>query len=330
MRRREFITLIGSAAAALLIATRVEPAGAQSTVTPKRLGVLSGFGCRSGSFQQRLAELGWIEGRTLTIDCVSMVSQDPDQLTLLATELVARQPAVLAASPSSYVRALKQATATIPIVMQSTPNPVENGLVTNLPRPEANVTGTAQSGADNISKRLQLLKQMLPGLARLAIIWWAGNNPLFTELATKNANTAASTLGFAWQAFSATVPEDYDRIFAQLAAEGFDAAYVPPAPLSYANLTRIAELGRRHRVPTLADHPIFAKNGFLLTYGDDPNRNFVRSAEYVDKILRGSKPADLPVEQTTTFELVINLKTAKDLGLTVPPTLLAIASEIIE
>src|ERR1700681_66500 len=242
MRRREFITLIGAAAAAWFLAACVEPAGAQSTVTPKRLGVLSGFGCRSGSFQQRLAELGWIEGRTLTIDCVSMVSPDPDQLTLLATELVARQPHVLAASPSSYVKALKQATATIPIVMQSTPNPVENGLVTNLPRPEANVTGTAQSGADNISKRLQLLKQMLPGLGRLAIIWWAGNNPLFTELATKNANTAASTLGFAWQAFSAAVPEDYDRIFAQLAAEGFDAAYVPPAPLSYANLTRIAEL----------------------------------------------------------------------------------------
>jgi len=126
------------------------------------------------------------------------------------------------------------------------------------------------------------------------------------------------------------VPEDYDRIFARLAAEGFDAAYVPPGPQSYANLTRIAELGRRHRVPTLGDHPIFAKNGFLLTYGDDPNRNSVRSAEYVDKILRGAKPGDLPVEQTTTFELVINLKTANELGLTVPPELLALATEVIE
>jgi putative ABC transport system substrate-binding protein len=214
--------------------------------------------------------------------------------------------------------------------MLSTPSPVETGLVTNLARPEANVTGTAQSGADNTSKRLQMLKQMLPTLARLAVIWRAGSDPLFTELATKDANAAASRLGFAWQTFYAAAPEDFDKIFAQLEAEGFDAAYVPPGPLSYANLTRTGELGRRHRVPTLSDHPIFAKNGFLLTYGEDSNRNAARAAEYVDKILRGSKPGDLPVEQPTTFELVINLKTANELGLTVPPELLALATEVIE
>ena len=139
---------------------------------------MSGFGCSGGAFTRRLAELGWIEGRTLTRDCVSTVSSDPDQLTLLATELVARRPDVLAASPTAYVRALKQATPTIPIVMLSTPSPVETGLVTNLARPEANVTGTAQSGADNTSKRLQMLKQMLPTLARLAVIWRAGSDPL--------------------------------------------------------------------------------------------------------------------------------------------------------
>jgi len=178
---------------ALAITMRGEPADAQSTVPPKRLGVLSGFGCGRGSLSQRLAELGWIDGRTLTIDCVSTV--DTDQLTLLATELVARRPDVLAASPTAYVRALKQATATIPIVMISTPSPVEMGLVTNLPRPEANITGTAQSGADNTSKRLQLLKQMLPSLARLAIILRAGADTLFAEIVTKDATAAASTLG---------------------------------------------------------------------------------------------------------------------------------------
>jgi putative ABC transport system substrate-binding protein len=327
MRRREFITLIGNAVAAWPTVARGEPAGAQSTVPPKRLGVLSGFGCGGGIIRQRLAELGWIEGRTLMIDCVSTVS--PDQLTRLATELVARRPDVLTASPTTYVMAL-QATATIPIVMQSTPNPVEVGLVTNLPRPEANVTGTAQSGADNISKRMGLLKQMLPRLQRLAAIWWARGDPIFIEQATKEATAAAGALGFAWQAFSADGPEDYDRIFARLAAEGFDAAYVLPGPLSYANITRIVELGRRYRVPTLGDHPIFARNGFLLSYGDDPTRNLVRSAEYVDKLFRGSKPGDLPVEQTTIFELVINLKAAKELDLTVPPTLLALATEVIE
>jgi len=192
MRRREFITLIGNAVAAWPTVARGEPAGAQSTVPPKRLGVLSGFGCGGGIIRQRLAELGWIEGRTLMIDCVSTVS--PDQLTRLATELVARRPDVLTASPTTYVMALKQATATIPIVMQSTPNPVEVGLVTNLPRPEANVTGTAQSGADNISKRMGLLKQMLPRLQRLAAIWWARGDPIFIEQATKEA-TAAASLG---------------------------------------------------------------------------------------------------------------------------------------
>jgi putative ABC transport system substrate-binding protein len=329
MRRREFITLLGGAAAAWPISTRVEPAGAQSTVPPKRLGFLAAFSCiLRGSFHQRLAELGWIEGRTLTIDCVSPVS--PDQLTLLATELVERRPDVLVAGPTPYVLALKQATATIPIVMISTPNPVEIGVVTNLPRPEANVTGTAQSGADNTSKRLSLLKQMLPGLARLAIIFRVGIDPVFAEVLTKEANAAAITLGFAWQAFRADGPEDYDKIFVRLAAEGFDAVYVPPGPQSYANITGIAELARRHRVPTLGDHPAFAKNGFLLTYGDDPNRNLMRAAEYVDKLFRGSKPGDLPVEQPTTFELVINLKTAKELGLTVPPTLLALATEVID
>jgi putative tryptophan/tyrosine transport system substrate-binding protein len=330
MRRREFITLIGAAAAAWLIVGSVEPEVAQSSVPPKRLGILSGFGCEAGPFLRRLAQLGWIERRTLTVDCVSTVSAEPDQLTLLATGLVARRPDVLAASPTSYVRALKQATATIPIVMVSTPNPVEAGLVTNLPRPESNVTGTAQSGADNTSKRLQLLKQMLPGLTRLAIIWPTPGDPLFIEIATKDATAAASTLGFTLQAFRVAVSEDYDRVFAQLTAEGFDAAYVPPGPLSYTNQTHIAELGRRHRVATLSDHPIFAKNGFLLTYGEDPARNGVRSAEYVDKILRGSKPGDLPVEQPTTFELVVNLKTAQELGLTVPPTLLALATQVIE
>src|SRR5260370_27283250 len=177
MRRREFITLIGVAASAWSLAAHVEPAGAQSTVAPKRLGSLSGFGC-SGTLPRRLAELGWIEGRTLTLDCVATISSPaPDQLTLLANELVARRPNVLAASPSTYVRALKQATATIPIVMLSTPDPVEAGLVTNLPRPEANVTGTAQSGADNTSKRMQMVKQMEPGLPRLATICGAKTHP---------------------------------------------------------------------------------------------------------------------------------------------------------
>ena len=132
---------------------------------------------------------------------------------------------------------------------------------------------------------------MLPGLARLAIIWWARGDPAFIERATKEATAAASTLGFALQAFSVAVPEDYASIFARLTAEGFDAAYVPPGPFSYASLTRIAELGRRYRVPTLGDHPIFAKNGFLLTYGDEPNRNWFAQPSTLTSYFAAQSPA---------------------------------------
>jgi putative tryptophan/tyrosine transport system substrate-binding protein len=328
--RREFIALIGSAAV-WLIATCVEPAGAQNTEPPKRLGVMSFLACGRGALHQRLAELGWVEGRTLTIDCVSSLSQDPEQLTLLATELVGHRPDVLVAVPPTFIRALKQATSTIPIVMASTSNPVEAGLVTNLARPEANVTGLAWTGADNTAKRIGLLKQMLPRLARLAVIRRRlGSSPQIAELLTKDANAAASTFGFAWQDFTADVPEDFDNIFAQLAAEGFDAVYVQPSSLLYPNLTHIVELARRHRMPTFSDHSYLAKHGFLLTYGSDPDRDFARAAEYVDKILRGTKPGDLPIELPTTFDLVINLKTAKELGIAVPPALLAIATEVVE
>ena len=215
--------------------------------------------------------------------------------------------------------------------MASTTNPVEAGLVTNLARPEANVTGLAWTGADNTAKRIGLLKQMLPRLARLGVIRRRlGSTPQIAELYTKDANAAASALGFTWQAFTADVPKDFDSIFAQLAAEGFDAVYVQPSSLLYPNLTHIVELARRHRMPTLSDHSYLAKHGFLLTYGSDPDRDFARAAEYVDKILRGSKPGDLPIELPTTFDLVINLKTAKELGIAVPPALLAIATEVVE
>jgi putative ABC transport system substrate-binding protein len=327
--RREFITLIGGATAVWFLAACVGPAGAQSAVPPKRLGFLNSFACVSGGvIEERLRELGWILGRTLVIDCLYMAS--PDQSALLAAELVARRPDVLAGYTHLEIRALKQATATIPIVMFSTPSPVEMGLVTNLPRPEANVTGVAQSGADNTSKRIDLLKRMLPALARLAIILRAGGNPEYNDQVFKDVAAAASTLGIAWQAFYPAVPDDFDNIFARLEAEGFDAAYLPPGPLSIMNMKRIAELAQRHRVPTLGDFSIFAKNGFLLSYGNDLSSNFVRAAEYVDKILRGAKPGDLPIEQPTKFELVINSKTAKALGITIPPQLLAIADEVVE
>src|SRR6478752_3284861 len=201
---------------AVAMATCCSLATAQNTTAPpKRLGFLSGFGCSTdaypSSLRRRLTELGWISGQTLIVDCVS--TDYPDQASALVAELVARRPDVLAAQPADYVRALKQATATIPIVMVTTPNPVDSGLVTNLARPEANVTGVVSSGRDVAAKRIGLLKRLLPRLAKLAVIERKGGEADVKAQLEKDVTDAATKLGFTWQAFYPAAPEEYDAIF---------------------------------------------------------------------------------------------------------------------
>jgi putative ABC transport system substrate-binding protein len=318
---------------AVAMATCPSLATAQNTIaSAKRLGFLSGFGCSTDAYpsavRRRLAELGWINGQTLILDCVSTVA--PDQAGTLAAELVARRPDVLAAQPADYVRALKQATATIPIVMVTTPNPVESGLVTNLARPEANVTGVVSSGREVAAKRIELLKRLLPRLAKLAVLERKGEDSVVHAQLEKDIADAAAKLGFTWQAFQPGKQEDYDAIFARLAAEGFDAAYVEPGPLLDANQTHVAQLAMRHRVPTVGDYPYHVENGLLLAYGEDANRLNERAAEYIDKILRGAKPGDLAIERPFKFDLAVNLKTAKALGILVPETILRFANKVIK
>jgi putative ABC transport system substrate-binding protein len=243
--------------------------------------------------------------------------------------LVARRPDVLAAQPIDYVRALKQATVAIPIVMVTTPNPVESGLVGNLARPEVNVTGVMSSGREVAAKRIGLLKRLLPRLAKLAVIERKGGDAVVHAQLEKDVTEAATKLGFVWQAFYPAAPEDYDAIFARLAAEGFDAAYVEPGPLLDANQTRIAGLAMRHRIPTVGNYPYHAENGLLLAYGESADPLNERAAEYIDKILRGAEPADLPIEGPIKFNLVVNLKTAKGLGLPIPESFLLLADKVI-
>ena len=211
---------------------------------PKRLGFLSGFGCSTDAYpsalRRRLAELGWTNGQSLIVDCVSTVN--PDQVGKLVAELVARQPDVLAAQPTDYVRALKQATATIPIVMVATPNPLESGLVPNLVRPGANVSGTVSSGRDVATKRIALLKRLVPRSAKLAVIGRAGGDAVVRAQLENDFTALAEDQGFTWQAFYPVAVADYDAIFARLAAEGFNAAYVAPSPLLDANQVHVAEL----------------------------------------------------------------------------------------
>src|SRR5665213_1303479 len=244
MKRNDIARVIGGGIAVIVLAICSSPAATQDSIASlKRVGFLSGFGCSTDAnpspFRRRLAELGWVDGRTVILDCVSTV--DLDQVDALAAELVARRPDVLAAQPTNYVRALRQATATIPIVMVTTPNPVESGLITDLARPEANVTGVASSGREVAVKLIELVKKLLPRLMKLAVIERHGGNAGIHAQLEKDVTDASTKLGFTWQAFNPAGAEDYDAIFPRLAAEGFDAAYVEPGPLLDANLARLPD-----------------------------------------------------------------------------------------
>jgi|HubBroStandDraft_5_1064220.scaffolds.fasta_scaffold09420_2 putative ABC transport system substrate-binding protein len=330
--RRSGVKVTGGIVVAIALVTCSAVAAAQgASAALKRVGFLSGFGCSTDAnpspFRRRLAELGWVDGKTVILDCVSTVS--PGQVDALAAELVARRPDVLAAQPIDYVKALKQATATIPIVMVTTPNPVAAGLVTDLARPESNITGVASPGHDVAVRLIGLVKRLLPRFAKLAIIERNGGDALVHAQLEKDFTDASTKLGFAWKAFSPAAPEDYDAIFARLPGEGFDAAYVEPGPLLDANLPRIAGLALRHRVPTFGNYPYYVENGLLLAYGGDADPLNERAAEYVDKILRGAKPGQLPITEPVKFNLEVNLKTAKALGIVIPEVFQLSADKVV-
>jgi putative tryptophan/tyrosine transport system substrate-binding protein len=280
---------------------------------------------------RRLAELGWIEGQNVVFDCVSAVDR-LDQVPALARELISRRPDVLIAAPYTFVSALKRETTTIPIVMLGTWEPVRLGLIDTFARPGGNVTGVAWFELS--AKLMEFLKEIIPNLRRVASVVGAPeaaySPPEAAKVAEENWTIAGRTLGFTWQAFPAAVANDYDTIFARLAAEHFDAALIPGTPFNFNNSTRICQLALRHRMPAVGETVGWAKCGLLLTYGQDFPSSVARGMVYVDKILRGAKPSDLPVEQATKVQLVINLRTAKELGIIIPPALLARADEVIE
>jgi putative ABC transport system substrate-binding protein len=332
MRRREFMTLIAGLAIAWPLASY-----AQEPKQPlKRVGVLSQVPCLlqpDNPAVRRLSELGWVEGQNFVLDCVSAVGR-MDQVPALARELVSGHPDILMAGPYNFVSALKQETTTIPIVMLATWEPVRLGFIASFARPGGNVTGVAWLGL--LPKQMELLKQIVPNLRRVAFIdglWARGpvyHPPEADEIGSEYEQIAANGLGLTWQDFRATVANDYDQIFARLEAEHFDAAYIPGDIVNIQNQARICQLALRHRIPTVSESASWAKCGLLVAYAQDAAWSYARGSEYVDKILRGAKPSDLPVEQATKFNLVINLKTAKEFGLTVPSSLLARADEVIE
>ena len=324
MRRREFITLLGAASAAWPLAARAQQAampviGFLGTSTP------SSWGLWTAAFMQRLRELGWIEGRTVAIE-VRWAEGRSERFTEIAAEFV-RLKVDIIVTGGTAVPAAKQATSVIPIVFAVESDPVGSGLVASLARPGSNVTGLSQQAADLAGKRIELLREVLPGLRRLAIVGNAANSSSVLEM--REAQEAARTLGIEVDSLEIRRVEDIAPAFGALKT-GAQALYVCPDSLVQTNRARISTWALAARLPTIYANRGYLETGGLMSYGPNIADLFRRAGNYVDKILRGAKPADLPVEQPTTFELVINLNTAKAIGLSISSTLLARADEVIE
>jgi putative tryptophan/tyrosine transport system substrate-binding protein len=324
MRRREFISLLGGAAVAWPLAALAQQAGRLPTIG--FLGAdASAFSPWTAAFVARMRELGWTEGRTVAIE-YRWSEGRPERYAEIASEFVRLKVDVIV-TVGSAVPIVKQATAVIPIVFAVAIDPVGSGLVASLAHPGGNVTGLSVQASELAGKRLELLREVVPQLQRLAIMFDVGNAQPVLEMGETQA--AARTLGLEVAPLVIQRAEDIAPAFAALKGQA-DALYVAVDQLVVANLTRILTLALGARLPTIFSTRDFVKAGALMSYGPNYSDLFRHSADYVDKILRGTKPGDIPVEQPTKFELVVNLKTAKALGLTIPESFLLRADEVIE
>jgi len=330
MKRRKFITLLGGVALASSLFWPL-PARTQQPGKLPTIGFL-GQSTRSAAsewvaaFVQRLRELGRIEGRTITIEYRWAEGRD-ERFAEIAAEFVRLKVDIIVTSGTPQVLAAKQATSVIPIVFASAGDPVASGLVASLAQPGGNATGLSSLVADLAGKRLELLREVVPGLRRLAIMGNVGN-PL-TVLELGEAQAAAGALGLEVHTLEIRRAQDIAPAFEALKGRA-DALYVCIDALANANRIRINTSALGARLPTMHGSRDYAEAGGLMSYGPNYPDLFRRAADYVDKILHGAKPGDIPVEQPTRFDLVVNLTTAKALGLEIPPTLLARADEVIE
>jgi putative tryptophan/tyrosine transport system substrate-binding protein len=333
VKRRDFITLLGGAAAAWPLAARAQ----QATKTP-RIGVLtpgrfdnSDPNLRTlNAFIPALRELGYTEGQNIAIER-KFGEGDTDRLRRLATELVERQVDAIVALGTPAARAAKQATTIIPIVAIAMADPVEDDLVASLARPGGNVTGTTFLGPELVAKRLQLLREIVPGLSHVAVLWHPGAYGDRTMAGMlKEIKSAAQSLGTNLQFVPAAGLDDLTGAFSAMTRERADAFIVFPSPMLFGRYPRIVSLAASNRLPGMYAAREGVDLGGLVSYGANLSDLSRGTAIYLEKILKGAKPAQLPVQQPTTFELVINLKTARQLGLTVSREFLLIADEVIE
>ena len=326
MKRRAVITLLGGAAAAWPLAVRAQQPAKIPTIGFLDATSSATQGHVIGTFVHRLRELGWSEGRNVAIE-VRWAEGRRERYAEIAAELIRLKVDIIVTYAVPAVIAVKQATATIPIVFASANDPVGNGLVTSLARPGGNVTGLSNQSADIAGKRIELLREVVPGLRRLVILANVTASNAVLELA--EVQEAARALGLDVAPMEIRRTEDIGPAFAAMAART-EALYVVVDPLTNTNQARINTLALGARLPTMFAFREFVKTGGLMSYGANLPDLYRRAAELVDKILRGARPDDIPVEQPTKFDFVINLITAKALGLDIPTSLLARADEVIE
>ena len=325
MRRRDFITLLGGGAAWPL-AARAQQTGRLPTIGFFSAGSSTAMRDWVAALVQRLRELGWIEGRTVTIEYRWAEGRN-ERLAEIAAEFVRLKVDIIVTHSAGPVIAAKQATAIIPIVFATAADPVDNGLVVNLARPGGNVTGLSSQSNESAGKRLEILRELIPGLRRLAIMVNANAPAAMLEMA--DAQAAARALGLEVVISEIRRAQDIVPAFEALKGRA-DALFVTPEPLVFTNRTRINILAAAARLPTIYGFREYVEAGGLVSYGTNLPDQFRRAGDFVDKILRGAKPGDIPVEQPTKFDLVINLTTASALGLTIPEPFLLRADEVIE
>jgi putative ABC transport system substrate-binding protein len=335
MKRRDFIAVIGTAVTASIAMPL--PLGAQQAGNAPRIGYLvtgpleiPEVRSLVDAFRQGLRERGYVEGQNIVIEYRGAEGKY-DRLPGLASELVGLKVDVIVASTTPAARAAQQATTTIPVVASTMQDPVGDGLVASLARPGGNITGLTLLSPELVPKRMELLKKALPNVSRVAVLWHPG---AFGERTTKDflreTKAAAQALGVQLRLVSVRGPDEFDRAFSAITTERADALLVGGGPMLFAEGRRIIELAAEYRLPSIFNAREFVELGGLMSYAPRLDDLFRRSATFVDKILKGARPRDLPVEQPTKFELIFNLKTAQALGITIPPSLLALADEVIE
>ena len=327
--RRAFIaTLTG------FLATGPRAARAQPAARTARIGYLSPSLAAAAqnheAFRRGLRDLGYVEGRDVTIEYRDADGR-PERFSALAAELVARKVDVIVAPTTLAALAARKATTSVPIVFATAGDPVSTGLVTGLARPGGNATGLSIIAPELVAKRLELLTQVVPGVSRVAVLWQPGamGERMDTDM-LKEADVAARALGLRLQRVEARGPADLDRAFADMTRARAGAVSVLGSTMFSNERRRLVELTARSRLPAVYTSREFVEAGDLMAYGPNVPDMYRRAAGYVDRILKGTAPAELPVEQASKFELVINLRTARALGLTIPPSLLQRADQVIE